>query len=328
MDLVLDESGKGLISRYLPRFLDYLEHRLMGRKVLVLVPGEVCATAKGRQPRTNLWFKDLGEALQKELEPRKSQVIPLEGFSADSMKHHIHEDLRRIFSGVVVLPAISKRDESLALTDALGKTGLPYVVIDTPLYDSPNFGHRGAYVAYDHLSGGRRLARHMAKAIGPGRPCVVLYGHTPSHHLRVSGILRELEDNPHRRFSVEPMTQEGARQVMSEYLETAERERTPGAVICCNDEFALGAEQALRQFSTKDNWLIGGYDGRPDVRNRIREAKPGDPMVATVVQDLPALTREAVKTLEALLKRENGKSPIQPKILDVTVESRPIVSSH
>ena len=81
------------------------------------------------------------------------------------------------------------------------------------------------------------------------------------------------------------------------------------AIVCANDQMALGAVEALKAANRLDGVMVAGVDATTDAMNKIKEGE----MAISIRQSAPALAQNCYETLQ---KMQKGEDPGDRVIVD------------
>lgn len=197
------------------------------------------------------------------------------------------------------------------------EAGIPMIIVNCKMDDMD-----GAlcYVGCDDLTAGELLMEYAAEMLG-GEGTIgilrVLDG-LDAAIKRTTGIENVLADNP----GIEVYSSQTANWQTAEAMSIVEnwlQSTTLNAVVCENDEMAVGAVEAIKgQGQSLDDVLVFGIDGIPSAYQSIANGE----MKATLLQDAEAI---AAKTIEVMqLYFESGEVEAEYIIPWVIVDSENI----
>lgn len=210
---------------------------------------------------------------------------------------------------VIIAPTDSKALASA--TDALADEGVTVVSVDRHIgggkHPVPHFGA-------DNVAGGRAMADWVVKTYPKGAKVVVITNDPGSSSSieRVKGVHEGLAAGGAAYQIVAEQTGNSKRdQALSvtQNVLTSMGGGHPDAILCLNDDMAMGALEAIRGAGfTPKQIAVLGFDAIPEALVRIRA---GD-MAATVEQNPGEQIRTALRAVVAHLKE---KAPIASKSL-------------
>ena len=197
------------------------------------------------------------------------------------------------------------------------EAGIPMIIVNCKMDDMD-----GAlcYVGCDDLTAGELLMEYAAEMLGGEGTIGILRGPDglDAAIKRTTGIENVLADNP----GIEVYSSQTANWKTAEAMSIVEnwlQSTTLNAVVCENDEMAVGAVEAIKgQGQSLDDVLVFGIDGIPSAYQSIANGE----MKATLLQDAEAI---AAKTIEVMqLYFETGEVEAEYIIPWVIVDSENI----
>lgn len=197
------------------------------------------------------------------------------------------------------------------------EAGIPMIIVNCKMDDMD-----GAlcYVGCDDLTAGELLMDYAAEMLGGEGTIGILRGPDglDAAIKRTTGIENVLADNP----GIEVYSSQTANWQTAEAMSIVEnwlQSTTLNAVVCENDEMAVGAVEAIKgQGQSLDDVLVFGIDGIPSAYQSIANGE----MKATLLQDAEAI---AAKTIEVMqLYFETGEVEAEYIIPWVIVDSENI----
>lgn len=197
------------------------------------------------------------------------------------------------------------------------EAGIPMIIVNCKMDDMD-----GAlcYVGCDDLTAGELLMEYAAEMLGGEGTIGILRGPDglDAAIKRTTGIENVLAGNP----GIEVYSSQTANWQTAEAMSIVEnwlQSTTLNAVVCENDEMAVGAVEAIKgQGQSLDDVLVFGIDGIPSAYQSIANGE----MKATLLQDAAAI---AAKTIEVMqLYFETGEVEAEYIIPWVIVDSENI----
>lgn len=248
-----------------------------------------------------------------ELEAWSSGFSLMISLMSDKAGHHYLDTARSIASksdGVVVLATsvpdeviteLSKITSVVLVAATQGSTNAPVPVVST-----------------DNYAGMRLLTKHIIEKHGISRMAYIAGpDDSPDNHARYIGFCEALKDEHIIPDSV-PIYRCGFDRTRALHVtsQLIKNKTLPQAMICANDQMALGVLEALQEngLHVPDDVIVTGFDG-------IEETNSSHPRLATIHQPMIDLGRQAIRTLVAMInKSEQGtETKISSQILPVTV---------
>jgi ABC-type sugar transport system substrate-binding protein len=212
--------------------------------------------------------------------------------------------------------------DTVSAVSKYSATGIPIVVIDTPLNAAEVRALNvriAAFIGSDNVDGGYKAGQLMLEALPSGNDKlrVLLLEGLPVHQSaidRAAGFTKALND----RVEIVRVNGEWSRDKAQEIVASKfSRERFDG-IFGSNDEMALGAIAALKALHvSRAQWpVIIGFDATQDGLSAIQN---GD-MYATIQQDARGLGRSGV--LDAVKALQHDPSLQAQRLLPVNVRKR------
>jgi ribose transport system substrate-binding protein len=230
----------------------------------------------------------------------------------------VDEMIAQGVNAIVIAPADSK-----ALVSACKRArdaGIFVVNIDNKL-DAQVMLDQGVKVPFvgpDNRAGARKVGNFLAKRLKPGDEVVVLEG------------IRTAFNGQERRLGFEDaMTSAGVKIVDSQ---TAQWEMDQAnrigaamltehphikAILCCNDNMALGALAAVKSAGRAGEVLIVGFDNIAAIQSAIKDGS----VLATADQHADQLAVRGIELALELLKHESAPGDLSTPVDLIKVES-------
>ena len=157
-------------------------------------------------------------------------------------------------------------------------------------------------ISVDNAAGMRTLAAHVIGRLGI-RSIAYVAGpvDSPDDQERTAGFKRALEDHGLASAAVRTVHGDFGRIRARELARTLLDERVPRAIVCSNDQSALGVLDAVlaRGLRVPDDVVVTGFDG-------IDAGRYSVPRLTTVHQPMGDLGRAAVRAIVDRLDRREG----------------------
>lgn len=248
-----------------------------------------------------------------ELEAWSSGFSLMISLMSDQAGHNYLDTARSIASksdGVVVL-ATSVPDE--VITELSKITSVVLVAATQKSQDAPV-----PIVSTDNYSGMRLLTKHIIEKHGVSRLAYIAGpDDSPDNHARYVGFCQALKDEHIIPDSV-PIYRCGfdrtrALHVTSQLIKNS---TLPQAMICANDQMALGVLEALQENGLRvpQDVIVTGFDG-------IEETNSSHPRLTTIHQPMVDLGRQAIRSLVTMIDASDNDSAqtVTSQVLPVTV---------
>ena len=208
---------------------------------------------------------------------------------------------------IVIVPVqIATLGPILDETDA---AGIPLVSVNR-IPEEPYLSRLATYVGSDEVYAGTVQGEAIAELLGGEGDVVIIHGQFghPAELGRTQGNKAVFDTFP----GINVVREDTSEWQRAKALELMENWIQAGfnidAVVCNNDESAIGAAMALEQVGMLDDVFIAGVDATPDALELMLEGK----LDVTVFQDAYA---QGYGGLEAAIKAANGED--LPKIWDI-----------
>ncbi|KAI4444515.1 sugar ABC transporter substrate-binding protein [Schaedlerella arabinosiphila] len=182
--------------------------------------------------------------------------------------------------------------------EALQEAGIPVINIDTQVKEE---SLTKAYIGSDNRNAGYVCGEDLKKRCpGGGKILLLECPSINSINERITGFEQAIANAGFEVLDRADVNgeKEKAKEAMGEFLEKYPK---IDAVMCGNDQVALGALEAVKE-SGRQGIRIYGVDGSPDVKQEI--AKPDSPMTATGAQSPIRIGKAAAETGIAILDGE------------------------
>lgn len=217
---------------------------------------------------------------------------------------------------IVISPADSK-----AVVPALARAaaaGIIVINIDNRLEKNilGEYGLTIPFVGPDNFQGAEMVGRHLASKLAPGDQVAILEGVPTAFNSRqrTAGFRKAMTDS-----GMNIVAQQSAQwdQTMAVTVTAAILVQYPGlaALLCSNDNMALGAAAAVSQAGRGDRVKIVGFDNISAIHDLIR----GGGVLATIDQHADLL---AVYGIEFALDALNSDLPLEDKTTPVDLITR------
>lgn len=256
--------------------------------------------------RGHIFYRDLEDGLKAEAEKDGYQlIITSADFDLNKQVSQVEDFIARKVDAIVVCPVDSKGVGSAI--DEANKAGIPVFTADIAAEQGDVVSH----IASDNVAGGRLAGEFLAKVLnGKGNVAIINQPAITSVLDRVQGFKEAISKYPGIKV-VADVNGQGVRdrslQAAADVLQSH-----PGlnGIFGINDDSALGALDAVRQFKRKGISIVG-YDATDPAR---KEILAGSALKADVIQN-PVLIGKT--TVEKIKEHFEGK-PVQ-KVVPVAV---------
>lgn len=241
---------------------------------------------------TDLFHRQINGGAQKACQKLKSErkikdYIFLNGNSDVSTQIAQAEDLITQKVDVIVMAPVDN-DGCAPIVDMCNKAGIPIVILNSKT-SNRNYT---AYVGADDVVSGEMLAQHVMDLIGGKGHIYILQGvmGNSGQILRDQGIDKVLAKYPNAKVMYR-ITADWKREKAMEFTEGwLLQDPDIKAILCHNDDMALGAASACVAAGRKKGIVVMGIDALDDAVQAIREGW----LDATLLQDGVAQSSAAV----------------------------------
>ena len=256
--------------------------------------------------RGHIFYRDLEDGLKTEAAKDGYQlIITSADFDLGKQISQVEDFISRKVDAIIVCPVDSKGVGS-AIEEA-NKANIPVFTADIAAEQGKVVSH----IASDNVAGGRLAGEYLAKALnGEGNVAIINQPAITSVLDRVQGFKEAISKFPGIKivadvngYGVRDRSLQAAADVLQSH---------PGlkGIFGINDDSALGALDAVKQFNRKGISIVG-YDATPPARKEILQ---GSALKADVIQN-PNLI--GTTTIEKIKEYLDGK-PV-PRIVPVDV---------
>ncbi|MGC4020212.1 MAG: sugar ABC transporter substrate-binding protein [Muricomes sp.] len=242
----------------------------------------------------NPYFETLQKSIEITSEENGFQLITKNpGSDVELQIQQIQEMIDEGVSAVFLCPV--DWEKITPALEALKKAGIPVINIDTQV---KNADLVDAYIGSDNKKAGYLCGADLIKQRPDGGKIVILErASLNSINERITGFEEAIAN---AGFEVLERVDAGAykEQAEDEMKQILDKYPEIDAVMCGNDQAALGVLQALKE-AGRSNVLVYGVDGSPEVKSEL--AKPGSFMAGTGAQSPINIGIRAVETGIAIL---------------------------
>lgn len=286
-----------------------------------------CGKPRGDEVRITASFSSLStpyfitmkQAAESQAGPARVSLSVLDGQS-NSTKQGADLETASVDGTQGVILAANDGKALAPEVDRLRAAGIPVVAVDRRIDGTTS---PVPYVGADNVAGGRLLAQWVIAHFPHGANVVVITNEpgTSTQIDRSRGVREGLAAGGARYRIVAEQTANSSRDqaltVVQNLLTSFGSTHRPDAILCLNDNMALGAISALKEASVPVGAVqVLGFDAIPEALDNIRAGK----LAATVDQDAAAQIKAALSTIVTAVKGGKAQSiAIAPHL--VTAES-------
>ena len=243
-----------------------------------------------------IYMKEGAEKVAAENGSTIEALAPMEAYNVEDQIRIMEDLVEKKVDAIVLVAADS--NGIVPGVEAANKAGIPVITSNTKVFG----GNVVTFVGYDNVEAMYTVSKYVLDAIG-GKGKVVLLEGTPGTQTgadRTKGMQKAVAEYP----DVEVLASQNADFSRSTGMSVMENllQRFPkiDAVICANDEIALGAIEAISAAGREGEMKVVGFDGNKDAYMAIVQGR----IFATLDQNPWA---QAGLGVEAAIKYLNGE---------------------
>lgn len=251
----------------------------------------------------NPFYEVINNEIEKVVDENGDRLMTLDpALDVEKQNQQIYSFIHQRVDGIFVNPIDSQKIKPAI--EAAKKANIPVIVVDAPVLDEELVN---CTIVSDNYDAGVQCAKDMMKRMDHAN--IILLKHTTvkSAKDRIDGFLDTIQF--HSQYQVVNEGEcEGQLELAMPMMEKMLKETNQvDVVMALNDPSALGALAAL-EAQDKDNVIVYGIDGTPDLKSLIRQSE----MVAgTVAQSPISLGKIAVEKMYQVLNGEDIESQIK-----------------
>jgi ABC-type sugar transport system substrate-binding protein len=273
-----------------------------GASSSVASPGiTIGATVLGME---SAFLATLDEQMRSVAQAANVKLIDLDPAFQTSREMTQIEDLITQKVNVIIMIPVDQ-SVSQAAGRKVNQANIPLILVNTRFSDDFP-GNFVAYIGSDDTEAGRIQGRYLAETLPAGGDIIYLIGEYggASTERRKAGFMEVLASNPQIKIvtEIEAHGERGRAKTVMEDLLQRYPNGTVKAVICQNDEAAIGVASAISEAGRKNEFvLIMGVDGS----DAGLAAVANDTITATVFQDAAAQGQMAIESAVKVAKGES-----------------------
>lgn len=243
----------------------------------------------------NPYFDTLKKSIETSLDDEEYQLISKDpGSDAELQNQQIMEMIDEGVDAVFLCPV--DWEKITPALEALDEADIPVINIDTQVKETNLVD---AYVGSDNKGAGALCGKDLVKQRPEGGKIVIL--ECPSMNSineRITGFEGAIANSGFEVLARADV--KGQKELAQEEMKKILADNPKiDAVMCGNDQIALGAAAAVEEAKRTDI-LVYGVDGSPGMKSEL--AKPGTPMAGTGAQSPINIGKKAVETGIAILE--------------------------
>jgi ribose transport system substrate-binding protein len=256
--------------------------------------------------RGHIFYRDLEDGLKTEAAKKGYQlIITSADFDLGKQISQVEDFISRKVDAIIVCPVDSKGVGS-AIEEA-NKAGIPVFTADI----AAEQGNVVSHIASDNFAGGRLAGEYLAKILnGKGNVAIINQPAITSVLDRVKGFMEAISKFPGIKIVADVNGQGVRDRSLQAAADVLQSHPDLNGIFGINDDSALGALDAVKQFNRKGISIVG-YDATPPARKEILQ---GSALKADVVQN-PNLIGST--TIEKIKEYLDGKTV--PEVVPVEV---------
>jgi ribose transport system substrate-binding protein len=256
--------------------------------------------------RGHIFYRDLEDGLKAQAEKDGYQVIIASAdFDLNKQISQVEDFISRKVDAIVVCPVDSK-GVGPAIEEA-NKADIPVFTADI----AAEQGNVVSHIASDNVAGGKLAGEFLAKALnGKGNIAIINQPAITSVLDRVQGFKEAISKYPGIKVVADVNGQGVRDRSLQAAADVLQSHPDLNGIFGINDDSALGALDAVKQFNRKGISIVG-YDATPPAR---KEILAGTALKADVIQN-PNLIGKT--TVDEIKLHFEGKAT--PKVVPVEV---------
>jgi ABC-type sugar transport system substrate-binding protein len=182
---------------------------------------------------------------------------------------HVDEFITKGVDAMIIAPCDAA--SMVQGVEAAKEAGIPYIGVNMRVDAEID-----AYAGPDDVKAGEMMFQYVADQLGDSFNCIILEGAEGYYAMldRRQGLENMLEKYPNVKalaIKTAGWTRDGALELMENYIQDYGDQID--AVICHNDEMALGAIQALEAVGMNDKVIVTGIDAIKDACQAIKDGR-------------------------------------------------------
>lgn len=222
----------------------------------------------------------------------------------------IGDQLAQDISAIIVAPC-----DTDAVAGALGDISIPVLFIDQDV----DFPGKTSFVGTSNVDAAKKGGQYVGENLGEDAKVVIIYGQEgeSTSNARTQGYKEGLAE-----YGIEPLAEmsgnnvsDKAKSAMEDLLTRFNNEID--AVLCMNDDTAIGALSACQDAGVADDITIIGFDGNASA---IELVASGD-LTATIAQQPELMGYTAVMNAYAAIKGDPVDDSIPVETIFITEEN-------
>ena len=200
----------------------------------------------------------------------KTPVDTAEGSGNEQQSQLCEEAIVQGADAVVIAPVDS--EAIIPATEKINEAGIPVINLNTRIADESQYV---TFAGLENVTQGYEMAKAVFEEMGGEGTIFIIEGSTGAQTSidRVQGFENALEEYP----NIEVVAQQSANYSRADAMNVVQNllQSYPDvdAIICCNDEMAMGSAEAVDAAGKIGEILIGGQDANDDAVEAVREGR-------------------------------------------------------
>ena len=243
------------------------------------------------------YFDILKQSIELALDEKEYGLLSKDSKGDAEVQIQQIQDMIRAGVSAVILSPVDWESITPAL-EALEEAGIPVISMDTPAKDQNLVD---AYIGMDHKQSGLLCGKDLVRQRPSGGKVVILEcSSINAINERITGF-EEAISKAVAGFEVLVRSDaQGKKETAKTEMEKILKENAQiDAVMCGDDQIALGAIEAIKE-AKREDILVYGVGGTPSAKNEV--ANKDSALAGTAAQSPIVIGREVVETAFAILK--------------------------
>ncbi len=266
----------------------------------------------------NPYFITLEDTIREELEEKGNYELITENPSNDAAQqaNDIREMINQGIEAIILCPVDS--DQISSSVKELKEAGVKIVNVDTKVTDIDEVD---AYIGSDNYRAGQICAEDLIEKCPEGGQIAILESPTMNSvteriagfedTIEESGIPFEVVAREDTKAELEKAL-ESSQNILSEYPDIV-------AIMCGNDQLAVGARTAANLYDDSGSIYIYGVDGSPDIKKELKKA--GNQIAGTAAQSPITIGKDAADTVIKMLNGEDYEATIYEDVFMINADN-------
>ncbi len=266
----------------------------------------------------NPYFITLEDTIREELEKQGNFELITENPSTDATQqaNDIMAMINQGIDAIILSPVDS--DQISSSIQALKDAGVLIVNVDTKVSDIEDVD---AYIGSDNYKAGQLCAEDLIEKCPEGGKIAILESPTMNSVTeRIQGFEDTIEESG---IPFEVVARDDTQGELEKALEASQNilNANPDvvAIMCGNDQLAVGARTAANLYDGSGDIYIYGVDGSPDIKKELKKA--GNQIAGTAAQSPITLGKDAADTVVKMLTGEEYEPTIYEDVFMINADN-------